>query len=84
VRRQQPLWELLYSFLLPLFSVLAISVNTLEEVEESRFSIYVTMPTGSTLEATDLVVAEVESRLEGIEERQDVIANIQEEDAILR
>lgn len=70
-------------FFITVFSVLAISVNTLEEVEESRFSIYVTMPTGSTLEATDLVVAEVESRLEGIEERKDVIANIQEEDAIL-
>lgn len=70
-------------FFITVFSVLAISVNTLEEVEESRFSIYVTMPTGSTLEATDLVVAEVESRLEGVEERKDVIANIQEEDAIL-
>ncbi len=70
-------------FFITVFIVLAISVNTLEEVEETRFSVYVTMPTGSTLEATDLVAAEVESRLEGIQEKQDVIANIQEEDAII-
>ena len=42
------------------------------------------MPAGSTLSATDLVVAEIENRLEEVEERQDVIANIQEEDASLR
>jgi multidrug efflux pump subunit AcrB/ABC-type transport system involved in cytochrome c biogenesis ATPase subunit len=70
-------------FFITVFIVLAISVNTLEEVEETRFSVYITMPTGSTLEATDLVAAEVESRLEGIQEKQDVIANIQEEDAII-
>ncbi len=70
-------------FFVTVFIVLAISVNTLEEVEENRFSIYVTMPTGSTLEATDLVVAEVESRLEEVEERKDVISNIQEEEAVI-
>lgn len=70
-------------FFITIFIVLAISVNTLEEVEETRFSVYITMPTGATLEATDLVAAEVESRLEEIEERKDVIANIQEEDAII-
>jgi ABC-type multidrug transport system ATPase subunit len=70
-------------FFVPVFTVLAINVNTLEEVEEDRFSVYITMPTGATLEATDLVAAEVESRLEEIEERQDVIANIKEEDAII-
>ena len=66
-----------------IFSVLAINVNKLEEVQEDRFPIYVTMPVGSTLNATDLVVAEIESRLEEVEERQDIISNIQEEDAII-
>jgi multidrug efflux pump subunit AcrB/ABC-type multidrug transport system ATPase subunit len=70
-------------FFITIFIVLAISVNNLEEVEETRFSVYVTMPTGSTLEATDKVVAEVENRLGEIKERQDVIANIQEEEAII-
>ena len=70
-------------FFVTIFIVLAISINSLEEVEENRFSIFVTMPTGSTLESTDLVVAEVETRMEAVEERKDVIANIQEEEAIL-
>ncbi len=70
-------------FFITIFSVLAINVNKLEEVQEDRFPIYVTMPVGSTLNATDLVVAEIESRLEEVEERQDIISNIQEEDAII-
>ena len=70
-------------FFVTIFIVLAVSVNNLEEVEESRFSIYVTMPTGSTLESTDLVVAEVENRLAEIAEKKDVIANIQQEEAVI-
>ncbi len=70
-------------FFVTIFIVLAVSVNNLEEVEESRFSIYVTMPTGTTLEATDLVVAEVENRLEEVAEKKDVIANIQQEEAVI-
>ncbi len=70
-------------FFLTVFIVLAISVNNLSEVEEEQFSVYVTMPTGSTLEATDKVVAEVESRLEEIKEKKDLISKIEEEEAIL-
>jgi multidrug efflux pump subunit AcrB/ABC-type multidrug transport system ATPase subunit len=70
-------------FFLTIFIVLAVSVNNLEEVEETQFSIYVTMPTGTTLEATDKLVADVESRLEDIEERQDLISKIEAEEAIL-
>ncbi|MCA1760692.1 MAG: efflux RND transporter permease subunit, partial [Bacteroidales bacterium] len=70
-------------FFLTIFIILAISVNSLSEVEETQFSIYVTMPTGSTLESTDLVVADVEARLEEIAEKKDLISRIQEEEAIL-
>ncbi|MCY1722448.1 efflux RND transporter permease subunit [Prolixibacteraceae bacterium Z1-6] len=70
-------------FFLTVFIVLAISVNNLSEVEEEQFSVYVTMPTGSTLEATDKVVAEVESRLGEIKEKKDLISKIEEEEAIL-
>ncbi|WP_321368950.1 efflux RND transporter permease subunit [uncultured Draconibacterium sp.] len=70
-------------FFLTVFIVLAISVTNLQEVEEEQFSIYVTMPTGATLEATDKVVADVESRLEDVPEKQDLSANIQAEEAIL-
>ncbi len=70
-------------FFLTVFIVLAISVNNLSEVEEEQFSVYVTMPTGATLESTDQVVAEVESRLEEIAEKKDLISKIEEEEAIL-
>ncbi len=70
-------------FFVSVFIVLAISVNNLEEVEEDQFSIYVTMPTGSTLENTDLVVADVEQRLADIPEKLDLISKIQQEEAIL-
>ncbi|HCY42430.1 MAG TPA: ABC transporter ATP-binding protein, partial [Prolixibacteraceae bacterium] len=70
-------------FFLTIFIILAVSVNSLDEVEETQFSIYVTMPTGSTLESTDLVVADVESRLAEIAEKKDLVSKIQEEEAIL-
>jgi multidrug efflux pump subunit AcrB/ABC-type multidrug transport system ATPase subunit len=70
-------------FFITVFIVLAISVNNLQEVEETEFSVYVTMPTGSTLEKTDLVVREIESRLEDLEEKQDVSSRIEEDEAVL-
>ena len=70
-------------FFLTVFIVLAISVNSLEEVEETQFTIYVTPPTGSTLEATDLIVEDIESRFEDIEEKQDLVATIEAEQARL-
>ena len=70
-------------FFIAIFSVLAVSVNNLEEVEEDQFSVYVTMPTGSTLEKTDLVVSEIESRLEDLPEKKDVSSRIEEDEAVL-
>lgn len=70
-------------FFITVFIVLAVSVNNLREVEQNRFSVYVTMPTGSTLDATDLVVQELESRLVEVEEIKDVVSNIQTEEAII-
>jgi len=70
-------------FFVSIFIVMALSVNNLREVEQDRFSIYVTMPTGSTLESTDIVVAELESRLQEVAEIKDIASNIQEEEAII-
>jgi len=70
-------------FFLSVFIVLALNVNVLEEVEEDQFMVYVTMPTGSTLEATDAVVADLENRLADIPEKEDLISRIQEEEAVL-
>ena len=65
--------------------VLSISLNIQErkEVESDRFSIYVTMPTGSTLENADLVVHVIEERLADFPEKQDLISRIRETDAEL-
>jgi len=70
-------------FFITMFIILAMSVSNLEQVEETQFSIYVTMPTGSTLESTDLVVADIESKLSEIAEKKDLISRIQEEEAVL-
>ena len=39
------------------------------------------MPAGSTLEKTDAVVAEIESRLASIPEKEDIVSRIEEEQA---
>ena len=61
----------------------ALSVDISREPELPDFNLYVTMPRGSTLESTDLVVADLEKRLEDIEEKQELISQIYEEEAIL-
>ncbi|HUS85717.1 MAG TPA: efflux RND transporter permease subunit [Bacteroidales bacterium] len=60
---------------------LGLSINSLEEVETPDFRLSVTLPGGSTLEKTDAVVKEIESRLESIGEKEDVICRIEEEQA---
>ncbi len=70
-------------FFISIFIVLAISVNSLREVDQDTFSVYVTMPTGSTLEATDIVVRELESRLPAVSEIKDFTSRIQEEEAVV-
>ena len=70
-------------FFITTFSILAISVNSLEEVETDQIDVFVTMAKGSTLENTDKIVREVESQLEDIVEKQDVSSRIQEEDAVV-
>jgi multidrug efflux pump subunit AcrB/ABC-type multidrug transport system ATPase subunit len=70
-------------FFISIFVVLAISVNSLREVDQDTFSVYVTMPTGSTLDATDIVVRELESRLPEVKEIKDYTSRVQEEEAIV-
>lgn len=71
--------------LLFLCLILSISLNIQDrkEVENDRFSIYVTMPTGSTLENADQVVHVIEERLVEFPEKQDLISRIRETDAEL-
>ena len=70
-------------FFITTFSVLALSISGLEEVESEQIDIYVTMAKGSTLNNTDKIVREVEAKIEEVEEREDVSSRIQEEDAVV-
>lgn len=64
-------------FFLTVFGCLFISNNSLKTVETNAFRIGITMPSGSTIESTDKLVAEIESRIDTIPEKQDVSCNIQ-------
>jgi len=68
-------------FFATILTTLAVSVNKLEELESDQVTLYVTMPTGTTLETTDQLVAGMEEALMGIEERKEVISRIEEEEA---
>ena len=70
-------------FFIAVFAVLAVSVNTLSEPETNQFRIYVTMPTGADLATTDEVVLVLEEQLAEQKEIQDVISQIQEEEAVI-
>lgn len=60
---------------------MGLNLDVAREVELSQFNLYVTMPRGSTLEFTDTVVSDLESKLTDIEEIQDVITTVYEEEA---
>ncbi len=62
---------------------LLLSTGALREEESDELNLYVTMPAGTTLEAADAAIADLEARLEEIEEKQDVISSINKEDAKL-
>ena len=68
-------------FFATILATLAVSVNQLEELEANQITLYVTMPTGSTLESTDQVVAGMEEALMKIEEQKEVVSRIEEEEA---
>ncbi len=68
-------------FFTALLISLTLSINSSQEVETSSFRLTVTMPAGSTLERTDAVVTELESYLESLPEKGDIVSRIEEEQA---
>ncbi|MEN8201344.1 MAG: efflux RND transporter permease subunit [Bacteroidota bacterium] len=68
-------------FFATILSTLSVSVNKLEKLESDQITLYVTMPTGTTLETSDQMVAGMEEALMGIEERKEVISRIEEEES---
>nr|HPR32827.1 efflux RND transporter permease subunit [Prolixibacteraceae bacterium] len=76
------------SGLVVFFVTLLISLTTqtqsLEEAETNQITIYVTMDSGSTLEKTDELVAELEKELVNLAEKESITSTIEEESAIVR
>ena len=70
-------------FFLSVFICMAVSVSSLREVENKEVRLYVTMPSGSSLENTDQTVQEIEKKLDDLAEKQDVISKIEEEQATI-
>ncbi len=71
----------LIAFFVILLISLGLSFIKMQEPEIVELTLYVTMPGGTTLDNTDLLVADVEKRLENLEEKKDVISQIYEEEA---
>ncbi|WP_321288797.1 efflux RND transporter permease subunit [uncultured Sunxiuqinia sp.] len=70
-------------FFVTIFVSLAISVSSLQEVEEDQIQLYVTMPSGSSLEVTDETVTKIEEKLAEVNEKLDVVSTIEEEKAVV-
>ena len=70
-------------FFAALLISLSLSVTSTKEVETSSFRLSVTMPSGSTLEKTDLFVTEIEHALSGIPEKGDIVSKVEETDATM-
>jgi multidrug efflux pump subunit AcrB/ABC-type multidrug transport system ATPase subunit len=68
-------------FFAALLISLTLSISSTQEISTPDFRLSVTMPSGSTLEKTNAVVAEIESRLASLPEKQDIVSRIEEEQA---
>jgi multidrug efflux pump subunit AcrB/ABC-type multidrug transport system ATPase subunit len=68
-------------FFAALLISLTLSISSSEEVDTPNFRLSVTMPGGSTLEKADAVVAEIESRLKDIPEKEDIVSRIEQDKA---
>lgn len=60
---------------------LTLSLNTLKEVETDSFNVYITSPSGYTLERTDEMVRRYEEVLQGIEEVEQITSKVYAADA---
>ncbi len=68
-------------FFAALLISLTISITSSREINTPDFRLSVIMPSGSTLEKTDAVVSEIESRLGSLTEKEDIVSRIEEERA---
>ncbi|MFN8258510.1 MAG: efflux RND transporter permease subunit [Bacteroidales bacterium] len=73
----------LAAFFITLLISLGVSIISNEEPEITNFNLYVTLPGGTTLENTDIVVQGIEKKLGSLPENKDIISQVYEEEAVL-
>ncbi|MBR3286563.1 MAG: efflux RND transporter permease subunit [Bacteroidales bacterium] len=77
------IFSAIFLLVVSLMLALSVNINSLTTVEADQFNVYITMPSGSTLEATDIVTETFEESLIDILEIQDVTSRIQEGEAVV-
>jgi multidrug efflux pump subunit AcrB/ABC-type multidrug transport system ATPase subunit len=70
-------------FFVTILTTMSVSVNKLADLETNQIKLYITMASGSTLETTDKLVADLEAKMGDIPEIKDIVSNIQEEEALI-
>jgi multidrug efflux pump subunit AcrB/ABC-type multidrug transport system ATPase subunit len=70
-------------FFVTLLLSLTLSMVSNSEAEVRDLTLYATLPGGTTLENTDLIIREAEQKLIPLEEREDVISQVYEGEAII-
>lgn len=70
-------------FFITLLISLGISFISSQEAEIKDITLYVTMPSGTTLENTDILISEAEKKLKDIEEKKDIVSQVYAEEAVL-
>jgi len=70
-------------FFIMLIISLGISTFTTDEAEIKDLKLYITMPGGTTLDNTDLLITEVEKKLDSLQEKKDIVSQVYEKDAVI-
>lgn len=68
-------------FFVTIFASLSVNVDTKKQIESNEIRMSVTVPIGYTLERTDELVKEIEGKIADIAEIEDVIVEVEEEEA---
>lgn len=66
-----------------LIGAITLNIQQMKDVTSDRFNIYITMPRGSTLDNSDKIIKVMEERLADMPEKEDLIARIQEVEAVM-
>ena len=70
-------------FFVTLLISLGLSFLNTQEAEIKDITLYVTLPSGTTLDNTDILITEAEKNLEDLEEKKDVISQVYDEEAVI-